>query len=206
MFNTNLAQKAAAEDKSVRTRSYSNFTMRRSYGLKLPIRCIFLSAIVILFLSACGYRNPYVYSGPDKSIYVTTWKNRTSNLQLSADIYQELLKWFQKSGSLRITKAKDGADFILAGEIVSINIPSLAYDAGNTASEVKLTLQVRYIFKDLASGKVLIERGSDIWTQTYTVTGDSAQTRDNADEALEKIIEDMSQKIYQRALVEIAKV
>ncbi|MEJ2058777.1 MAG: LptE family protein [Desulfofustis sp.] len=173
--------------------------------MKVLIRSIFLSVVVISFLSACGYRNPYVYSGPEKSIYVTTWKNRTSNLQLSAEIYQEVLKWFQKSGSLKITKSKDGADFILAGEVVSIDIPSLAYDAGNTASEVKLKLKVRYIFKDLASGKTLIEKGSETWTQTYTVTGDAAQTSDNADEALEKIIEDMSQKIYQRALVQIAK-
>jgi hypothetical protein len=193
------------EVNSARARSYSNYIMRRSSGVKVLIRSIFLSVVVISFLSACGYRNPYVYSGPEKSIYVTTWKNRTSNLQLSAEIYQEVLKWFQKSGSLKITKSKDGADFILAGEVVSIDIPSLAYDAGNTASEVKLKLKVRYIFKDLASGKTLIEKGSETWTQTYTVTGDAAQTSDNADEALEKIIEDMSQKIYQRALVQIAK-
>jgi len=161
--------------------------------------------VVIFFLSACGYRNPYVYSGPDKNIYVTTWKNRTSDLQLSAQVYQELLKWFQKSSSLKVTKNKEGSDFILAGEIVSIDIPSLAYGAGNNASNVKLTLKVRYIFKDLKSGKVLIEKASETWTETYTVTGDAAETQDNADEALEKIIEDMSQKIYQRSLVEIAK-
>lgn len=160
--------------------------------------------MVIFFLSACGYRNPYVYSGPDKNIYVTTWKNRTSNLQLSAQVYQELLKWFQKSSSLKVTKNKEGSDFILAGEIVSIDIPSLAYGAGNSASNVKLTLKVRYIFKDLESGKVLIENASETWTESYTVTGDAAETKDNADEALEKIIEDMSQKIYQRSLVEIA--
>ena len=173
--------------------------------MKHYIRWIFLGAAIAVLLSGCGYRNPYVYSGPEKSIYVTTWKNRTSNLQLDAQIYQELLKWFQKSRSLKITKTKEGADFILAGEIVSIDIPSLAYDAGNTASDVKLTLKVRYIFKDLASDKILLEMPSETWQQSYTVTADSAATRDNADEALNKIVEDMSQKIYQRALVEIAK-
>lgn len=172
--------------------------------MKHYIRWIFLGAAIAVLLSGCGYRNPYVYSGPEKSIYVTTWKNRTSNLQLDAQIYQELLKWFQKSRSLKITKTKEGADFILAGEIVSIDIPSLAYDAGNTASDVKLTLKVRYIFKDLMSDKILIEKPEETWQQTYTVTPDSAETRDNADEALNKIIEDMSQKIYQRALVQIA--
>ncbi len=173
--------------------------------MKLYIRWIFLCVVVAVFLSGCGYRNPYVYSGPEKSIYVTTWKNRTSDLQLDAQIYQELLRWFQKSRSLKITKTKEGADFILAGEIVSVDIPSLAYDAANTASDVKLTLTVRYIFKDLSTDKTMIEKPTDTWQQSYTVTGDAAETRDNADEALEKIIEDMSQKIYQRALVEIAR-
>ncbi len=169
------------------------------------MRWLILTIVISVFVSGCGYRNPYVYSGPEKSIYVTTWKNRTSNLQLDAQIYQEFLKWFQKSRSLKITKSKEGADFILAGEIVSIDIPSLAYDAGNSASDVKLTLKVRYIFKDLATGSVLIEQGSETWQQSYTVTANAAETRDNTNEALETIIEDMAQKIYQRSLVQISK-
>jgi len=177
----------------------------RSYGLKRFIRWVLLCMAVAIFLSGCGYRNPYVYSGPDKSIYVTTWNNRTSDLQLDAQIYQELLKWFQKSRSLKITKSKEGSDFILAGEIISADIPSLAFDAGNTASDVRLTLKVRYIFKDLATDKVLIETPSETWQQSYTVTSDAAETRDNAKEAQEKIIEDMSQMIYQRTLLEISK-
>ena len=177
----------------------------RSYGLKPFIRWIFLSLAVAVFLSGCGYRNPYVYSGPDKSIYVTTWKNRTSDLQLDAKIYQELLKWFQKSRSLKITKSKEGADFILAGEIISVDIPSLAFDGTNTASDVRLTLKVRYIFKDLATDSVLIEVPSQDWQQSYTITSDAAETRDNANEAQDIAIENMSQSIYQRTLLEISK-
>ncbi len=178
---------------------------KRSYGLKIFIRWILLTIAFAVFLSGCGYRNPYVYSGPDKSIYVTTWKNRTSDLQLDAQIYQELLKWFQKSGSLKITKNKEGADFILAGEIISIDIPSLAFDGTNTASDVRLTLKVRYIFKDLATEQVLIEKPSESWQQSYTVTGDAAETRDNAREAQDIIVEDLAQSIYQRTLLEISR-
>lgn len=161
--------------------------------------------VVAVFLAGCGYRNPYVYSGPDKSIYVTTWQNRTSDLQLNAQIYQELLKWYQKSGSLKITNSKEGADFILAGEIISVDIPSLAFDATNTASEARLTLKVRYIFKNLNTDKVMIEQPTEIWRETYSITSNAAETRDNANQAQANIIEDMSQKIYQRSLVEISK-
>jgi hypothetical protein len=69
-----------------------------------------------------------------------------------------LLKWFQKSGSLTITKNKEGADFILAGEIVSIALPTLTYNSSNSASNVKIRLTVRYILKDLSTDAILIEQ------------------------------------------------
>jgi hypothetical protein len=177
----------------------------RSPAVKLLVRFLAITLGAALLLTACGYRNPYVYSGPEKSIYVTTWKNRTSELQLDADIYQALIRWFQKSGSISITKQKEGADLILAGEIISYNLPSLTYGANNTASTVKLRLRVRYILKDLKTDTVLIEQSSEEWTEDFRISPDSAFTRDNGDRALETIIENMAQKIYQRSLVQISK-
>lgn len=146
-----------------------------------------------------------MYTGPDKVIYITDWKNRTNELGLDSDIYKTLIRWFQKSGSIKITKDREGADLILAGEIVSIDLPSLSYGANNTATEVKVRLKVRYILKDLASGKVLMEEPGKQWTQPYLVGASTAETRDNQDEAIDTIIDDISQKIYQRTLVELPK-
>ncbi|MBE0586113.1 MAG: LptE family protein, partial [Desulfofustis sp.] len=162
--------------------------------MKLLVRFLAITLGAALLLTACGYRNPYVYSGPEKSIYVTTWKNRTSELQLDADIYQSLIRWFQKSGSISITKQKEGADLILAGEIISYNLPSLTYGANNAASTVKLRLRVRYILKDLKTDKVLIEQSSEEWTEDFRISPDSALSRDNGDRALDTIIENMGQK------------
>jgi hypothetical protein len=125
-------------------------------------------------------------------------------LQLDAKIYQSLIKWFQKSGSLHITKTKEGADYILAGEIISYNIPSLTFGANNNTSEVNLRLKVRYVFKDLTTDKVLFDAPKETWIEEYKITSDAAETRDNADDALEIIIDEMSQKIYQKALLELA--
>lgn len=173
--------------------------------MKSICRLLILTVVLTALFTACGYRNPYVYSGPDRTIYVTNWKNRTSELQLDSKIYQSLLTWFQKSGSLKITKNKDSADFILAGEIYSIDRPTLTYDSSNSASEVKIKLKIRYILKDLSSGKILIEQGKETWTEEYTVTSSYSTTKDNEDDALETIIDELSQKIYQRSLVEFAK-
>lgn len=166
-------------------------------------RYIPLLLFVALFLTSCGYHNPYVYTGPSKSLYMTTWKNRTSQLRLDADIHQSFTRWFQKSDSINITKHKDGADLILAGEIISIDLPSLSYGANNTTTEVKVHLQVRYIMKDLKTNRTIIEVPNEIWTENYTVSSTVAATSDNEDAALEAIIDDLSEKIYLATLTQL---
>ena len=158
-----------------------------------------------LILASCGYRSPYVYSGPDKNLYITSWHNRTNDLLLDAKIYQSLVKWFQKSGSIKVIKAKDGAQLILAGEIVSIDLPSLSYGSGNDATEVKVLLTVRYVLKDLESDAVLLEVGKETWTEEYKVGASSSESSDNEKEALGTIIDDISEKIYIKTLDILSK-
>jgi hypothetical protein len=173
--------------------------------LKTYRRYIPLWALLSLIIVSCGYHNPYVYTGPEKVIYIRDWKNRTSELGLDSQFYQSLIRWYQKSGSITISKDSTGADLVLAGEIVSIHLPSLSYGAGKTAAEVKIRLKIRYILKDITTGKILIEQPGEVWTQDYLVGSSSTQTRDNQNEALEIIINDISQKIYQKTLVELPK-
>lgn len=167
----------------------------------------FIPFVMVLFflLASCGYYNPYVYSGPDRDLYLTTWHNRTNELLLDSKIHQSLVRWFQKSGSIKVIKQKQGAQLILAGEIVSIDLPSLSYGTGNDATEVKVLLTVRYILKDLETGQVLLEVGNEVWTEEYKVGATSSQSSDNEKEALEIIIDDLSEKIYIKTLGILSK-
>ena len=160
---------------------------------------------MILLLSSCGYHNPYVYSGPAKTIYITEWKNRTNQLSLDSKIYRSLARWYQKAGSLHVSKNKEGADLILAGEIVSISLPSLSYGANRESAQNQVRLRVRYILKDLATGKILMEAPDEIWDEPYLTSSASSGTNANETTALDTIIDQLSQKIYQRTLVQIPK-
>jgi len=173
----------------------------------LKIRKLILPSIllVVFLLASCGYRNPYVYKGPDRDLYITTWHNRTNELLLDAKIYQSLVRWYQKSGSIKVIRKKEGAHLILAGEIISIDLPSLSYGAGNDATEVKVLLTVRYILKDIESGKVLMEVGNEVWSEEYKVGSSSAASSDNEKEALKEIIDDLSEKIYINSLNILSK-
>lgn len=163
------------------------------------------TALLLAVLASCGYHNPYVYSGPEKTIYITEWKNRTSELGLDSQIYRSLARWFQKSGSLHVTKERTGADLILAGEIVSISLPSRSYNANRGAAEVEIRLRVRYILKDIATGKVLIETPNEMWTESYLTSTNTVTVAENEKVAMETIIDDLSQKIYQRTIVQLPR-
>jgi Lipopolysaccharide-assembly len=166
---------------------------------------LFPLIVIACIVAACGYRNPNIYNGPHKNIYITEWKNRTSELGLDSKLYRSMTKWFQKSGSISTVRQKEGADLILAGEIVSLELPSLSYGVNNITSEVKVRLRVRYIVKDIATNKILLEIPDQTWEETYLVSTNSSANMDNESKALDKIIEDLSQKIYQKTISGITK-
>jgi hypothetical protein len=129
-----------------------------------------------------------------------SWHNRTSELGLDAKIYQSLASWFRKSEAITLTKEKSGADLILAGEVVSINLPSVSWTGDARTSEVKVELVVRYILKDLANDKILWEVPSETWTEAYKTQGSSASVAEDEQDAVRQIIDDLSEKIYLGAL------
>ncbi len=161
--------------------------------------------IVALIVAACGYHNPNIYNGPSKTIYLTEWKNRTSELGLDSQIYRSLTRWFQKSGSISTVREKKGADLILAGEIISLELPSLSYGANSKTTQVNVLLRVRYILKDISSKKIIIEIPDETWTEEYLVSSNYSSNLDNERKALETIIENLSKKIYQRTVSELPK-
>lgn len=171
--------------------------------LKFPGLTILL--ILCLVIGGCGYYFPHIYDGPTKIVYLTTWKNRTNELNLDSKIYQSISSWFQKSNAIITTKEKTGADLILAGEIVSIDLPSISWNGDSRATEVKVRLLVRYILKDLTDGKILLEVTNEEWTEEFPTSEDAAALADNENEALKKIINNLSERIYLKTLDKLRK-
>lgn len=148
---------------------------------------------LVFLLGGCGYYFPHIYDGPEKNVYMPNWKNRTDKLGIDAVMYQSLSIWFQKSKAIRITKDKETADLILAGEITFIDLPSVAWDGNARTTGVKVRLGLRYVLKDLKNGEILWEVPKDLWTEDFDTLNQSA---DSEDEALKQIIDDVSEKIY----------
>lgn len=164
---------------------------------------LFLTLFAIT-LGGCGYHNANVYSGEDRHVFLSEWRNRTSKLSLSSDMYRSLIQWFQKSSSLKNVKNKEEADLILAGEIISIDLPSLSY-TDRTTSEVKVKLRVRYVMYDVLTNEILFEVPSELWTEEYTPISTSSASPERENEALATIVDDLSKKIYQQTLRSLRK-
>ncbi|WP_310599845.1 LptE family protein [Desulfobulbus sp.] len=161
-----------------------------------------LLLLAALLLGGCGYTFPHVYEGQPHAIYMPTWQNRTNKLGLDMKIYQSLGRWFQKSSSVSITKEKAGADLILTGEILSIDLPSVSWNTVSEVTGTKVNLIVRYALKDKATGKMLWEVRDKLYSADYSMSTVSSA----ADEqALTKIIDDLSEDIYVGALKKIRK-
>ncbi len=173
--------------------------------MKKLLTSLALCITLMLLTTSCGYRNPNIYSGPAQNIYITNWKNRTNELQLNSELYRALRQWFQKSRSFSIVTSKEQGNLILAGEILSIDLPTLSYAAGTTTSEVDILLTVRYVLKDLENNEILFEVPSEVRTEEFSISSDSASSSDNEEEALDTIMDDLAQDIYQKTIAQLSR-
>ena len=117
-------------------------------------------ALTLLVLAGCGYYFPHVYEGPEQVVYMPNWENRTNKLGLDSRIYQSLSRWFQKSDAVKLTKERAGANYILAGEIVAIDLPSVSWDGVTRASGINVKLVVRYVLSCSKGGSPLLPKRS----------------------------------------------
>ncbi|MGI6655521.1 MAG: LPS assembly lipoprotein LptE [Desulfobulbus sp.] len=148
---------------------------------------------LLLLMAGCGYYSPYAYDGTHKTIYMPPWKNRTNKLDLDMQIYQGLAAWFQKSRSIALVRQPGTADYDLAGEIVSISLPSIAWAGVSDASGTKVQLYVRYVLKDRQTGQLVWEVPGKLYTADFDV---QLATSGTEDAALKVIIADMAEDIY----------
>ncbi len=178
-----------------------NINYPLEYSVKKHITRLLLITALLMIPTGCGYHFPAVatYDGPGKTLYMSQWKNRTSKLGIDTTLYRSLSGWFQQSEAITITRDKEQADLILAGEIVYIELPSVAWGDDTITTDINIRLTVRYVLKDLKTGELLIEVPSELWTEDYPAQmGTMGENK-----ALKTIINDLSERIYLNTLTSL---
>lgn len=157
---------------------------------------------VFLVLGGCGYYFPHVYTGPERLVYMPNWKNRTDKLGIDNSMYKSLSAWFQKSEKINLTKDRETADLVLAGEIISIDLPGVGWNTDAQTTDVKVMLRLRYVLKNVRTGKILWEVPNEVWTENYNTLTNLADTEEKA---VDEILDEVSEKIYLGTLDKIRK-
>ena len=132
---------------------------------------------VLIGLPACGYQfgvegnGPTIggervvkSEGPPVLLAIDPLQNRTFERDLEIKYSQYLRRQFQLTSGAEVVRNPQEADFLLAGAIESVSLPSLTFTQNQT-QESRVSVQVKVEVKNRHTGRVL-------WVQTANGTAE----------------------------------
>jgi len=150
-------------DAMIHTRRYS-----RPFGL-------FLLSLSLL-VSGCGYRftvegfGPRIGgggvedSGPLVPLTIRDFINRTVHNNLEFKYTKYMRQEFAATSGAKVLYDEGQAEFVMKGEIVSVNVPTLAFSTAG-ARESRVNVAVRVTVEDRKTGRI-------VWSDTATGTAE----------------------------------
>lgn len=110
-------------------------------------------------LAGCSYSFRGQTADAIKSIAIPVFVNETAEFGIAERITDELIRGFQRDGTLRITTSEQ-ADAVLTGRITRIEDLPYTARADQTVEEYRFSMTCEIEFTDGRTQQVL-------WTQTY---------------------------------------
>jgi hypothetical protein len=171
-------------------------------GLRLPVYAILF--FMGFTLCSCGYSNPYVRekpaASPSKTLLITIWQNRTSELGLESVYFRLFNAWYKKSNMVQVVFDEELADLKLTGEISSINLPGLFYDNFDEALEITIRLTVSLTLLDNRNNSILWQEKGLVLYEPFLVGPGRQRIEYNKQRALLRIGDEIGELIYLRTL------
>ncbi len=141
----------------------------------MKICCTVLAGWVGLgALTGCGYRTGEFYRPEIETVHVEMFASREFRRDLEFMLTEALKKRINLETPYRLAD-KEKADTILKGEVLEVRQAAFATDfRSRQPREKQLTLAVRVQWKDLRSGRVLVDQPVELQAADYlTPTGET---------------------------------
>lgn len=172
-----------------------------------PPPALFVLALMlttVFLLSACDYRFlPRPEAGKTGTgkfrLYVPQWTNRTNELGLESTLNDALCNWFTESGHFEIIQQRGAADYILSGEIISVDHPGASYGPFDQATSIKAVLKVSYTLTS-AAGAVLLKEPLYVGENTYLLGSDAVRTLSLRKQTQTGMADEIGEEVYIRLL------
>ena len=159
------------------------------------------TGVLILYcalFTGCGYRFSGGGSFPSgiKSVFVEIFENNTSETGIEQKFTNDLIYEITRNGSVTFT-ARDSADGIISGAIVSSSTETVSPRGVTAASERRVRIRVD-LKLTLSGGKVVWSAKGVTANQAYQVEPTNQQTEENKREAINVISEELAESVLNR--------
>jgi hypothetical protein len=125
-----------------------------------------LLGLVTIIGSGCSYSTDRPFRSNVRSICVKPFGSKEFRRRIEIDLTEALKKRIQQDTPYKL-KDEKVADTLLTGEILEVREGTLGRDFQcNRPRETSLTLAIKFQWKDLRTGQILVQR--DRWLQTVT--------------------------------------
>lgn len=163
------------------------------------IRNIGLALLCLISVYTCGYRfagSGGFPAGVEK-IFIEVFENRTSQTGIERTVTNQLVFEFTRQREASLTGNADEADAVLKGVIARIRTETISRIGTELANErdVVMTVEVKLVKNDGAviwNAKGLQDR------ETFDVSESKIETDRNQNQAIAKLSERMSERIFNR--------
>jgi len=159
---------------------------------------------LILITAGCGYRFSPGGEWIDKSlqtVFVDNIANTTNEPFIEIYLRNGLEDQFRKSSRFRLTNSKDTADLIMQGTILSLNVPPVAYNQYDRATEGRAVMTINLFFEERAAGKRIWAVSNFSGNETYRIDqANTGATSASKSTALQKLSNDMAEKAYRNLM------
>lgn len=159
------------------------------------------SLLVVVTLTVlaggCGYSHRRPFRSDVKTIWVKPFATKVFRRRIEMDLTTAIKRHIQMKTPYKLANAAS-ADTILKGEVLDVKQATMGRDfRRNVPRETQLTLLVSFEWKDMRTGKILLERKR--WLQTYDYALPVGETEATAlqgviDRMAERIVEQMEQE------------
>lgn len=146
--------------------------------------------VMMLFVGGCGYSSRRSFRTDIKTVQVSAFGSKEFRRRIEMDLTEAIKKHIQMETPYKLTD-EGQADTVLRGEVLEVRQGTLGRDFMlNRPRETQLTLVVSFEWKDLRTGKILVERKR--WLQTFDY---SAPVGENEAIALTGVVDRMAKRI-----------
>jgi hypothetical protein len=157
---------------------------------------VLAALLAAVFTGCAGYQLGSMLPDDIRTVYVPTFKNRTTEPLIEIETTQAAIEQIQLDGSLLVVDEQD-ADAILEVDLLAYDLEALSFERTDRrqANEYRATITASIVLKRRATDEVILEEPLVRGDTTFPFTADLSSTKRRA---LPDAAEDLGHDIVER--------